>query len=128
MMIRWEGKPWVVDSDEADLLPAPFDKVPLSLRPVSPIEDPSVTDIHAVQETFLGGEGFVRIGGAAVWTEDEPEEHVYSDASFVASVGYEDYFASSGMVTGRPFFIGELCLYFLLSPTLRKVVVLAQSS
>ena len=125
------GKPWNCPVDPRDALPEPLPLRSVRLRNVMSSEDPLVISKYDVQDTMLGGEAFIRVGGDPIWLTDG--ENVVcecgKDMQFVASVGYENYDAPSGFIDkNTPFFIGELALYFFICQDCMKMNVLSQPS
>jgi hypothetical protein len=130
--VTFEGPGWNVAVDPADLFTPPLTERRLVLRPAQGDEDPALAPSkYEVQDTFLGGSGFIRVRGEPVWLADA-EDVVCTcgkETEFVAGIGYERYNAPSGIVSPtRPFFLGELALYFFACLDCRRVVVVSQPS
>lgn len=120
---------WNVEQHPDDLLLRPLDERKLHLRTADASEEPRTADKYAVQDTFLGGTRFIRVGGEPLWLDRPvdvrcPAGH---DALFIAAMGYEPYTRPSGIVSPtRPFFIGELALYFFICYPCQRIIVISQ--
>lgn len=126
--VRFDGEAW--NTSDSSELPALQEQRLILVSP-SAIEDELVADRHDVQDSFLGGSGFIRIGGEPVWLTDEPETtcRCGSERTLIATVGYEQYDAPSGFVLpDHPFFVGEMAYYFFVCEPCRSVGVVTQSS
>lgn len=128
--VDFEAPAWHATGDQICPLPNPLPARPLALRPVRGNEDlAAAPDRYEVQDTFLGGSGFLRIGGEPVWLLD-PERVECTcgqQMRFIACVGYENYTNPSGLVGPQvAFFLGELALYFFGCQPCARVVVAMQ--
>src|SRR5690606_6822123 len=117
---------------EGDLLPLE-DRLSTSLA----VRSMTLREMHASEipndeksywnamETFLGGDGFVRIFGKPIFVDN----YVAIDGFFyVASIGYELYDKPSGLLEGDAFFLGEIAHYFFVSKDWKRVKVISQAS
>lgn len=130
-VVTFEGAGWHIQIDPADMLPVPLAERGLRLRPVKTEEDPEQVSKFEAQDTFLGGEAFLRVRGEPIWLGDPEEVECACSRrmKFMAAIGYENHEHPSGIVLpDRPFFIGELALYFFVCLSCRRVVVLSQPS
>jgi len=128
--VAFDGPPWSVEVDPADEIGMPLPACAMRLRRPQGAEDNDTADRWDAQDTFLGGSAFFRVGGAPIWLNG-PETARCScgrPCTFVAGVGYEHYDTTTGMLAGKPFFIGEMALYFLACFKCHRVVVLSQST
>lgn len=103
----------------------------LKLRLLRAEEEPEQASKYDAQDTFLGGDAFLRIRGTPIWLTDTEEVHCVCgrEAEFIAAIGYENYDRPSGIVLpNRALFIGELALYFFACLSCLRVVVVSQPS
>ena len=125
--VQFLGEPWESELDPEDLPSTPFPEVPLRLRPAMGRETLASPGCDA-QDTFLGEDSFVRVGGEPLWV-DEPERARCACGvamDYVACVGYE---GEAGRLGGdEPFFLGELALYFFRCRRCAIVEVIAQAT
>jgi|LakWasMet57_HOW8_FD_contig_31_473215_length_1534_multi_3_in_0_out_0_2 hypothetical protein len=130
--LSFEGPPWRTTIDEASTLPNPLPERPLRLRPMKGDENPATAPTkYEVQDTFLGGTGFLRIGGDPLWLlrPERVECSCGRGMTFLACVGYEQYDKPSGLIApGVPFFLGELALYFFGCRPCARVLVVSQAT
>jgi hypothetical protein len=126
--VMFGGLPWSAPIDDQDLVALPLPRIPLRLMPPEPGEDPSQSSKYEVQDTFIGGEGFIRIGGEPLWLgEDEDHECTCGTLmSFVACLGYENPAKRSILGALGPFFLGEVAEYFFLCVSCDEVAVVSQ--
>lgn len=130
-VIAFEGSRWHVPIDVADILPSPLVQRELKLRLLRAEEEPEQASKYDAQDTFLGGDAFLRIRGTPIWLTDTEEVHCVCgrEAEFIAAIGYENYDRPSGIVLpNRALFIGELALYFFACLSCLRVVVVSQPS
>ena len=117
--------------ESEDRLPVPLPEKCLTLRPMKRNEVPSDEEsFWQACDSFLGGASFIRIAGPPVWLQ-YVERHHCSCArlmDYICSIGYESYDQPSGIITDKPFFIGEAALYFFLCKSCLKIKVTSQSS
>jgi hypothetical protein len=117
--------------DEADRYPNPLNERPISLIPMTDEGLPLDEERYwSACDDFVGGTRFARILGAPLWLEQPHEEVCRCGRAMlhVAAVGYESLDHPSGLVPGRPFFIGEGALYFFWCPKCLDVSVVSQST
>ena len=129
--VAFEGERWDVELDPMDVLPNPLPESPLRLRDLTAGEDQEQTDRYDVQDTFLGGGSFLRVGGTPLWIFDAEDVQCTCgrECDFVAAIGYENYDHPSGLVApATPFFFGEIALYFFLCPPCARMAVLSQAT
>src|SRR5215475_2918893 len=113
-LIDRQGSPSFSLSDD-DKFPNPLEEKSLTLRPIIQDEIPrDESSYWKACDTFVGGEAFIRVLGPPVWmTEAEHRKCSCGRAlRYIASIGYEKYSSPSGIVDGKPFFIGEAAFYF----------------
>ncbi|HYO70619.1 MAG TPA: hypothetical protein VEU33_31525 [Archangium sp.] len=113
-------------------LPAPLPERRVSLRPMQLEELPGNEEPYwSACDSFLGGEGFLRVLGAPIWLS-EPLEAVCvcgRHMRYVASMGYELSGEPSIFLEGEQLlFVGEMAFYFFLCADCRRVRVLSQPS
>jgi hypothetical protein len=79
-------------------------------------------------DTFVGGEGFIRVLGAPLWLQEPLDIACQCGDRFAyaASIGYE--VGLRGTVPDQPFFIGEGALYFFVCKRCLRVAVRSQST
>jgi hypothetical protein len=129
LRVLFQGSAWHVSMDSSESLPLPLPSRDLRLRPARADEDLGQTSKYSVQDTFLGGDAFIRVGGEPLWLTDAEDVSCPCGQAlqFAACVGYENYARPSGIVAPTiPFFIGELALYFFVCFGCRFVVVISQ--
>lgn len=129
--VMFDGPAWHISLDPEDMLASPLPLRNLYLRPLRHDEDDEKASKYAVQDTFLGGDAFLRIRGKPLWLLDPEEVSCLcgKEAEFIASIGYENYARPSGLISPvRPFFIGELALYFFGCLQCKRIVVVSQPS
>lgn len=128
--VRFEGLPWHEPREPDDHFPSVLPERVLHLRPLRPDED----EEHAgeyVLDSFLGGRGFLRVGGDPIWIQSP--EHVDclcgQQPRFVATIGHESYTNPTGILSPtEAFYLGEGALYFFVCQPCQRVVVVAQST
>lgn len=128
-VVTFSGPAWSVSVDPADEVLAPLPEREITLRPLAPPEDPDQTE--DAEDTFAGGDAFLRVGGRPLWLQD-PEEAVCDcgrPMSFIACVGSENYRSPSGIISPSvPLFFGEHGLYFFACFECCRVDVVLQST
>lgn len=107
-------------------LPNPLPESVLRVRDMRSGEIPRHEDSYWVAiDTFLGGEGALRIGGAPVFVD-----YIESPAKgfrYFASLGYEGD-RKDGFLRGEALFLGEVAHYFFVSPDWTEVQVISQAT
>ena len=113
-------------------LPVPLPEKPLDFRTANSREVPADEESYwSAVDSFVGGEGFIRIGGEPLWLQnrERPVDFDGVPMQHGACIGYERYDQPSGIVSPDiPFFIGEMALYFFVSKARPVVTVLLQST
>ena len=82
-----------------------------------PKENTSREAYEKATDTFIGGDGFIRVLGPPVWLFETIKPRCPScrtKMAYVASVGYESQKSAQFLENGRPFFPGEFACYFFL--------------
>jgi hypothetical protein len=128
--VRFLGAPWSAPPDLHDMLP-PLTAKPLRLRSLREAEYPTRSPIESVQDSLLGGEGFIRVGGEPIWLQgpEEVECGCGKQTVHVVTIGYERYDTASGLIPGgQPLFLGEYALYFFFCADCHRMLVLSQST
>lgn len=109
-----------------DCLPTPFPESSLSLRKMKKSEVPVDEDSYwSSVDSFLGGNGFLRVLGKPVYTADVTKAG--DDFLYLASIGYESFDDPSGVVADESFYLGEMAHYFFVSKDWQKIKVLTQA-
>ncbi|WP_375770193.1 hypothetical protein NR798_04685 [Archangium gephyra] len=115
-----------------DALPEPLPERRVSLRPMQPDERPGDEERYwSACDSFLGGEGFLRVLGAPIWLSKPLEAACVCrrPMRYVASMGYEVFGEPSVFLEGEQvLFVGEMAFYFFLCADCRRVRVLSQPS
>ncbi|WP_224365427.1 hypothetical protein [Hyalangium versicolor] len=113
-------------------LPAPLPEVRVDLRPMQPQEIPDTeANYWAACDSFLGGEGILRVLGAPLWLTVPLEFHCSCGRAmkYVASLGYELPDTPSRFLKGgQVLFVGEMAFYFFLCGACLRVRVATQST
>lgn len=119
-------------SENVKLLPAehclqvPLPELSLRLRGIRENElSVDEGSYWAAMESFLGGEGAIRICGAPLYIDHIPSSEGFS---YFASIGYESPEVTDGLLENEPFFLGELAHYFFVSSDWKKVRVVSQAA
>lgn len=86
-------------------------------------------DYWSAIDEFLGGRSFIRVLGPAIWLQEEDSAECISGhaATYFCSIGYE-HIGDFGLMGNRPFFIGEVALYFFVCSRCSQVIVKSQPS
>ena len=77
-------------------------------------------------DTFLGGEGAIRLCGAPLYIDDV--ETKQDGFRYIASIGYESPDHGSGLLPNGAFFLGEVAHYFFISKDWQTVRVVTQAA
>ena len=113
------------------ICPNPLPTRALDLRPMNSSELPTNEPSYwTACDTFVGGDGWLRIGGPPLWLYD-PEQHVSRDGepmTYVAAIGYDTNADSPFLDDPEMLMFGEMGLYFFVSPKLSEIVVSCQST
>lgn len=117
--------------DEVDRFPNPLPETRIVLDKMDREDYPIDEGTYwTACDRFLGSQSFIRVFGPPLWLEWVEEFTCECGLSmeYVSGIGYENHEHPSGIIPGRPFFIGEGALYFFFCPHCLKVVVTSQSS
>ena len=127
--VVFTGRPWTPDGEPE--LPAEIPERPISLRPVGPQDLRRGSD--DLFDAFLGGPAWLRVGGEPLWLEDPEAVTCTCSVSMLPLVwiGHESLrawreSATARFLDDRPFFLGELALYFFVCLRCRRVTVVTQ--
>jgi hypothetical protein len=109
-------------------LPRQLPERPIMLRMMRKEENPVAAGRLAASDTFVGGEGFIRVLGASIWLQDSLDITCQCSDRFAyaASIGYE--VGRRGTLLDQPFFIGEGALYFFVCKRCLRVAVRSQTT
>jgi hypothetical protein len=116
---------------EEDRLPNPLPESRIKLRAMSredyPIDEEAYWDAC---DKFVGGNAFIRVLGPPIWLQWVEQEVCKCGArmQYVSSVGYEAYDQPGGVIPDKPFFIGEVALYFFLCLNCLTTAVISQAT
>lgn len=127
--VVFAGAPWSPACEPA--LPSELPERPISLRPVGHQDLCSESDDPF--DAFLGGPAWLRVGGEPLWRTGPESVECTCGVSMVPLVwiGHESLRAwgepgTARFLDDKPFFLGELALYFFVCLRCRRVTVVTQ--
>lgn len=127
--VVFPGPPWAPDGEPE--LPPELPARPILLRPVGPLDLRGGSDDPF--DAFLGGPAWLRVGGEPLWRTGPESVECTCGVSMVPLVwiGHESLRAwgepgTARFLDDKPFFLGELALYFFVCLRCRRVTVVTQ--
>lgn len=128
--VVFTGPPWSPDGEPE--LPAEIPERPISLRPVGPWDKGRGGSDDPI-DAFIGGPAWLRVGGEPLWLAAPEAVRCTCGVTMLPLVwiGHESLrtWGESGtarFLDDKPFFLGELALYFFVCLRCRLVTVVTQ--